>query len=441
MAERRVILVVDDEAGMRESVCEILARDGYANLTAGDGQRAIALVREKRVDLVLLDIKMPGLDGIETLKRIRAINEKLPVVMVTGYGTIESAVQAMKYGAKDYITKPFVISNLRNVITENLRLPATAAAQAASAVYEGIIGQSPAMKRLYQTMTKVIASEATVLIMGESGTGKELVARAIHREGPRQDKPFVGINCAAIPENLLESELFGFEKGAFTGAVTRRIGKFEQAEGGTLFLDEIGDMNLATQAKILRVLEEREVVRLGGIHPVKINVRIITATNKDLLEAVSAGLFREDLYYRLNVVPLFMPALRERKEDVPLLVRHFLLKYSEEYSKPMKSVSAQWLEMLKAYHWPGNVRELRNIVERLVVLGEKGFNLEEQLSPEENIPPAGPEPLSLKLTDKQEREKILAALEKVRWNKTRAAGILEISRKSLYEKMAKYGLI
>jgi DNA-binding NtrC family response regulator len=441
MTGRRVILVVDDEAGMRESLCEILARDGYANLTAGDGWQAIQLVQEKPVDLVLLDIKMPGLDGIETLKRIKALHEQLPVVMVTGYGTIESAVQAMKYGAKDYITKPFVISNLRNVITENLKPPA-AAASSASGPYEGIIGQSPAMKRLFQTLAKVIASEATVLIMGESGTGKELVARAIHREGPRKERPFIGINCAAIPENLLESELFGYEKGAFTGAVARRIGKFEQADGGTLFLDEIGDMNLATQAKILRVLEERELVRLGAVNSVKINVRIIAATNKDLLEAVNAGSFREDLYYRLNVVPLLMPALRERKEDVPLLVKHFLLKYSEEYSKPMKSIPPQWLEMLKNYHWPGNVRELRNIVERIVVLGEKGFNLEEQLNLEENPPPAvETAQMSLKLTDKQEQEKIQAALEMARWNKTRAAEILEISRKSLYEKMAKYGLL
>ncbi|TCL56035.1 two-component system response regulator AtoC/two-component system nitrogen regulation response regulator NtrX [Hydrogenispora ethanolica] len=442
MTGRRVILVVDDEAGMRESLCEILARDGYANLTAGDGWQAIQLVQEKPVDLVLLDIKMPGLDGIETLKRIKALHEQLPVVMVTGYGTIESAVQAMKYGAKDYITKPFVISNLRNVITENLKPPAAAATSSSSGPYEGIIGQSPAMKRLFQTLAKVIASEATVLIMGESGTGKELVARAIHREGPRKERPFIGINCAAIPENLLESELFGYEKGAFTGAVARRIGKFEQADGGTLFLDEIGDMNLATQAKILRVLEERELVRLGAVNSVKINVRIIAATNKDLLEAVNAGSFREDLYYRLNVVPLLMPALRERKEDVPLLVKHFLLKYSEEYSKPMKSIPPQWLEMLKNYHWPGNVRELRNIVERIVVLGEKGFNLEEQLNLEENPPPAvETAQMSLKLTDKQEQEKIQAALEMARWNKTRAAEILEISRKSLYEKMAKYGLL
>lgn len=439
------ILVVDDEAGMRESLGEILARDGYEILMAEDGSQALAVLAAHAVDLTLLDIMMPGMDGIETLQRIKARDGQARVVMITGYGSIESAVKAMKYGAQDYIVKPFVISNLRKAIAENLK-PAGAAGgnpPSSETAYEGILGESPVMKKLFATLANVVRNEATVLILGESGTGKELVARAIHREGPRKEKPFVGINCAAIPDNLLESELFGYEKGAFTGAINRRIGKFEQADGGTLFLDEIGDMNLATQAKILRVLEERELVRIGGMHSIKINVRIIAATNKDLMEGVANGSFREDLYYRLNVVPVVMPPLRERREDVPLLIKHFLLKYSEEYGKSVRSVTPQWMETLKSYHWPGNVRELRNIVERMVVLGEKGFNLEDHIRFNEEAKGAEgrPEKIPLKFSDAQEREKIRTALEKAHWNKTRAAEILEISRKSLYEKMARHGML
>lgn len=446
MPKRPVILIVDDEEGMRDSLCELLARDGYQLVTANDGYQALKQVQQIAVDLILLDVMMPGLDGIETLKRIRNLNEQARIIMITGYGTIESAVKAMKFGANDYITKPFVVRNLRKTIKESLDLIAALPqnSQLTTTTNMGdLIGDSVVMKRLFILLAKVIQNEATVLILGESGTGKELVARAIHKEGSRKDKPFVSINCAAIPESLLESELFGYEKGAFTGAVNRKIGKFEQANGGTIFLDEIGDMNIATQAKILRVLEEREVVRIGGIESIKVNTRIIAATNKDLMEAVAGGSFREDLYYRLNVVPITLPPLRERIEDIPLLIKHFLLKYSNDYNKPVKTIPAPLMDLFKSYPWPGNVRELRNIIERLVVLGEKDFH------PEEHLKLANPfiekegesENFSLKtVRSEQEREFIRLALEKSHWNKKRAAEMLQISRKSLYEKMAKYNL-
>ncbi|MGE5581355.1 MAG: sigma-54-dependent transcriptional regulator [Bacillota bacterium] len=450
MSKRPVILIVDDDEGMRDSLCELLGRDGYHLMTANDGYQALEQIQRTDVDLILLDIMMPGIDGIETLKRIRAIDERPQVIMITGYGTIESAVKAMKFGAKDYVTKPFVVRNLRKAIKESLDFTISVfnnLQMTANTNPGGLIGEGAIMKRLFDLLAKVIQNEATVLILGESGTGKELVARAIHKEGPRKDKPFVGINCAAIPDSLLESELFGYEKGAFTGALNRKIGKFEQANGGTIFLDEIGDMNIATQAKILRVLEEREVVRIGGMEPVKVNARVIAATNKDLQEGVANGTFREDLYYRLNVVPITLPPLRERKEDIPLLIKHFLLKYSEDYNKPVKTISAPLVDLLKNYHWPGNVRELRNIVERIVVLGEKDFHPEEHLKlpGSANEKESGFEVPSLKavrtkFTDAKEREIIRDALERTRWNKKRAAEMLEISRKSLYEKMAKYGL-
>jgi DNA-binding NtrC family response regulator len=446
MPKRPVILIVDDEEGMRDSLCELLARDGYQLVTANDGYQALKQVQQIDVNLILLDVMMPGIDGIETLKRIRNINEQAPIIMITGYGTIESAVKAMKFGANDYITKPFAVRNLRKTIKESLDLVAALPhnPQLTTTTHIGdLIGDSVVMKRLFILLAKVIQNEATVLILGESGTGKELVARAIHKEGPRKDKPFVSINCAAIPESLLESELFGYDKGAFTGAVNRKIGKFEQASGGTIFLDEIGDMNIATQAKILRVLEEREVVRIGGIESIKVNTRIIAATNKDLMEAVAGGSFREDLYYRLNVVPITMPPLRERIEDIPLLIKHFLLKYSNDYNKPVITIPASLIDLFKSYPWPGNVRELRNIIERFVVLGEKDFR------PEEHLKLANPfiekegesGEFSLKtVRSEQEREFIRLALEKVHWNKKKAAEILKISRKSLYEKMAKYNL-
>jgi DNA-binding NtrC family response regulator len=445
-----IILIVDDEKGMRDSLCELLSRDGYQLITANDGYQAIEQVRRTEIDLILLDIMMPGIDGIETLKQIRALNKRARIIMVTGYGTIESAVKAMKFGANDYVTKPFEVKNLRKTIKESIESALAIPDQALVAPNSNIgdlIGESPAMKKFFVFLAKVIQNEATVLILGESGTGKELVARAIHKEGARKDKPFVSLNCAAIPDNLLESELFGYEKGAFTGAVNQKPGKFEQADGGTIFLDEIGDMNIATQAKILRVLEEREVVHIGGLRPIKVNVRVIAATNKDLQEEVASGTFREDLYYRLNVVPITLPPLRERTEDIPLLIKHFLLKYSEEYNKPVKTISGSLLEQFKDYPWPGNVRELRNIIERLVVLGEKDFHPEEHLkfpdplmdmSKESDVPAL--KTVRSRFSSEQEREIIRAALEKAHWNKKKAAEMLKISRKSLYEKMAKYSL-
>ncbi|HBF36108.1 MAG TPA: hypothetical protein DDW50_02175 [Firmicutes bacterium] len=450
MSKRPIILIVDDEEGMRDSLCELLARDGYRLITANDGYQALEQIQRNQVDLILLDIMMPGMDGIETLKQIRSSNERARIIMITGYGTIESAVKAMKFGANDYVTKPFVVKDLRKTIKESIELapsmPNLMRVSAKSKIGD-IIGESTVMKKIFTLLGKVIQNEATVLILGESGTGKELIARAICKEGPRKDKPFISLNCAAIPDSLLESELFGYEKGAFTGAVNRKIGKFEQASEGTIFLDEIGDMNIATQAKILRVLEEREVVRIGGMESIKVNVRVIAATNKNLPEEVSKGTFREDLYYRLNVVPITLPPLRERTEDIPLLIQHFLLKYSEDYNKPVKNLSPSLLERLKNYPWPGNVRELRNIIERFVVLGEKDFYPEEHLKFPDPMPEDKNESnivalktVRSKFSYEQERDMVRAALEKAHWNKKKAAEMLEISRKSLYEKMAKYDL-
>lgn len=450
MLKNYTILIVDDEEGMRDSLHKLLSRDGYQLITASNGLQALQELQNNQVDLVLLDIMMPGIDGLETLKKIKVIKPETLVIMITGYGTIESAVTAMKYGAKDYITKPFTVQNLRNVLEECfesleanrekdlLHQPRTA--------FGEIIGESPAMKRVIATLSKVVETDATVLILGESGTGKELFAKAIHYYGPRKEKPFVSLNCAAIPESLLESELFGYEKGAFTGAVSQHIGLFEQAEGGTLFLDEIGDMALSTQAKILRVLEERELTRIGGTTPIKINVRIVAATNKNLLEAVNEGTFREDLYYRLNVVPITLPPLRERLEDLSLLVKHFLLKYGADYNKPIKTISPALLKSFKEYQWPGNVRELRNIIERLVVLGEQDFNFKDYIIEANQVlqETVADQILPLNklkgMQDKEECAMIAAALEKARWNKKRAAELLKISRKSLYDKMAKYNL-
>ena len=450
MLKNYTILIVDDEEGMRDSLHKLLSRDGYQLITASDGRQALQKLRNNQVDLVLLDIMMPGIDGLETLKKIKELKQETLVIMITGYGTIESAVTAMKYVAKDYITKPFTAQNLRNVLEDCFESLETNREKEfphrPRIAFNEIIGESPAMKRVIATLSKVLETDATVLIFGESGTGKELFAKAVHYYGPRKAKPFVSLNCAAIPETLLESELFGYEKGAFTGAVSQHIGQFEQAEGGTLFLDEIGDMALSTQAKILRVLEERELTRIGGTTSIKINVRIVAATNKNLLEAVNEGAFREDLYYRLNVVPITLPPLRERLEDLSLLVKHFLLKYSADYNKPVKTISPALLKSFKEYQWPGNVRELRNIIERLVVLGEQDFNFKDyiieasqglQETEADQILPLN----ELKdIQDKKECAMIAAALEKARWNKKRAAELLKISRKSLYDKMSKYNL-
>jgi len=366
------ILTVDDEPQILQTVGGILADEGFEVLTATDGDTALRLVREEAPDLVLLDIALPDQDGLEVLSEIKRQNPLLPVIMISAYGSVENAVKATRLGAYDFIEKPphadKILLSVRNALElarlteENRRLRQ----QAAPA--REIIGNSPAIQALREKLRLVAPTNASVLITGENGTGKELVARALHFLSKRAHRPFVEVNCAAIPEDLIESELFGHEKGAFTGAVSRRQGKFDQAHGGTLFLDEIGDMSLKTQAKILRILEEQRFERVGGSRPIQVDVRIVAATNKNLEEEIARGNFREDLYHRINVIPLMVPPLRERTEDIPLLAAHFLAELAAENDAPPKRLSPAALEALKQLPWPGNVRELRNFLWRLAIL-------------------------------------------------------------------------
>lgn len=366
------ILIVDDEPGILSSVSKILEDEGYQVMTARGGTEALKMIAAEPPDLVLLDIWMPEMDGLETLKKVREQAPKFQVMMMSGHGSIETAVKAIKLGAYDYIEKPLSLDNImlrvrhaldqRRLEEENLKLRTTVARR-----FE-LVGMSPAMQKLRQLIETGGPTTARVLLAGENGTGKELVARAIHRASPRRDRPFVAVNCAAIPETLIESELLGHERGAFTGATTQKRGQFEQADGGTLFLDEIGDMSLSTQAKVLRVLQEQQFTRVGGNKQIKVDVRVIAASNKDLAKEIGKGHFREDLFYRLNVLPIEVPPLRERREDIPMLVEHFLHMATEEQGLKLKEVEAGALEVLQAYEWPGNIRELRNLIERLLIM-------------------------------------------------------------------------
>jgi DNA-binding NtrC family response regulator len=370
---RPVILVVDDEPGLRESFHLILDED-FEVIDVPDGPAALDVVRSSQVDLVLLDIRLPGMDGIEVLERIKTIDEGVEVVLVTAVRTVRTAVDAMKLGAFDYLTKPFEEEELLSLVRRALerrsleREVVYLRSELERRNAWELVGQHAEMQRLYRLVAQVARTTTTVLITGESGTGKELIARAIHRQGPRRDKPFVAVNPAAIAETLMESELFGHEKGAFTGAYQRKLGKFELAQGGTLFLDEIATLRPELQAKLLRVLQEREIERVGSGQAIKIDVRIISATNADVPAAVAAGSFREDLYYRLNVVHLTVPPLRERTDDIPLLVAHFTRRYNHEFGKRIEGLTPEALDALRAYRWPGNVRELQNVVERSLVL-------------------------------------------------------------------------
>jgi len=374
MIAKAKILVVDDEKSMRDSM-QMLLKDRYQVYLAGTGKEALKIVRQEAIDLVLLDVRLPEIDGLEILKLIKGIDESIEVIMITAVITVGKAVEAIRNGAYDYITKPFDINTLQEQVANVLEKRHLAQQNfflkrliEKEAQFEKIIGKSSVINEIFTVITDVAASSATVLITGESGTGKELVARAIHNLSPRKENLFVAVNCAAIPENLLESELFGHERGSFTGAVDRQIGKFEIANGGTLFLDEVGTLPLSMQAKLLRAIQAREIERVGSGKPIAINVRIISATNSDLKTAVKNKLFREDLFYRLNVIPIHIPALRDRKEDVPLLVNHFLEKYNREFNRKIKGMRKEVLPLLLAYDWPGNVRELENLIERLVVL-------------------------------------------------------------------------
>src|SRR5205809_5616951 len=371
MAKSR-ILVIDDEAAIRDSLRMTLEYEGYDFIGAATGQEGLALIEGEGPDLVLLDVKMPGMDGLEVLDRIRALNDALPVVVVSGHGTISTAVEATKKGAFDFIEKPFasdrVLVTLRNALDQRQLRDENRTLKKAVEVRHQMIGESAGLKHIMGAIGRAAPTNATVLIHGESGVGKELVARTIHRNSLRSRERFVQVNCAAIPEELIESELFGHEKGSFTGATEKQVGKFEQADKGTIFLDEVGDMSPKTQAKVLRVLQEGEVERLGSARTIKVDVRVIAATNKNLEEEIEKGHFREDLYFRLAVIPIHVPPLRDRPEDVPLLVRHYMDYFARENNVRPRRIAPAALEVLQRHRWKGNIRELRNTVERLMIM-------------------------------------------------------------------------
>ena len=442
---------MDDDSAHRTMLRTLLTGWGYTISEADDGSTAIQKVHEQAFDLILMDIRMIKVSGLEALTEIKAFNPAIPVIIMTAYSSVESAVEALKNGAYDYLTKPLDFDELRltmqramdhtHLREENRLLRESLGSQFDT---RNIIGRSEAMVRLLETVAQVAASEATVLITGESGTGKEMIAGAIHFNSQRKEGPFVRINCAAITETLLESELFGHEKGAFTGAHRRKEGRFVQAHGGSLFLDEISEMSHAMQVKLLRVLQERELTRVGGEDPIRVDVRVIAATNRDLLQDMEAGRFREDLYYRLNVVNLHIPPLRQRREDIPLLAQHFLTRFSEKNRKSFKGITPQAMDRLLKYDWPGNVRELMNAVERGVVLGRSEYLdvedlplLVDELGKQRSVSPLQGD-LSL---EEVEKSTILKALESTGGNKSEAARRLGITRKTLTAKLKKYASV
>jgi len=448
------ILVVDDKDAMRNMLTETLTEEGHRVDAADDGQKAIDLVRNKSYDLVLTDLKMPAVDGLNVLSAVKEIDDETSVIIMTAYGTIEDAVAAMKKGAYDFITKPFDTEHLCVLINralENRRLLAENTLLRQEMLggqgFSNIIGRNEKMLELGALIQKVAKSDASVLLQGESGTGKELFARAIHTLSHRKDGPYIGINCAAIPQGLLENELFGSEKGAFTGSTARKMGKFEIANGGTVFLDEIGDMDVALQAKLLRVLQMKNFERLGGTKTVDVDVRVIAATNMNLQELIAAKKFREDLYYRLSVFPLGIPPLRERRDDLPALAEFFIEKYCRDLKKPTKSLTREALSLLEKYHWPGNVRELQNTIERAVILAEGKKITPEQLAIRiqrtdeiQLRDGAGLKEIGAAAQMRAEKATILRILKQVRGNKRKCAQILKIDYTTLFDKIKKYGI-
>ena len=448
------VLVVDDDPAHRTMLRTLLTGWGYHIVEADDGSAAIAEVHERAFDLILMDVRMVKVSGLQALAEIKAFNPAIPIIIMTAYSSVETAVEALKNGAYDYLTKPLDFDELRLAMEramdhkelkeENRLLRETLGSHFDR---RHIIGQSRAMVRILETVAQVAPSEATVLITGESGTGKEMIAGATHFNSPRKDGPFVKINCAAITETLLESELFGHEKGAFTGAHRQKEGRFRQAHGGSLFLDEISEMSLSMQVKLLRVLQEREITRVGGEEVIKVDVRIIAATNKDLAREIEAGRFREDLYYRLNVVALEMPPLRERREDIPLLAQHFLEALSRDNRKNIKGFTPQAMDRLIRYYWPGNVRELMNAVERGVVLSRSPYLDEEVLSlissdesSSQDISSGDGSNADMPL-DEVEKTTILKTLESAGGNKSEAARRLGITRRTLHKRLKLYGVM
>lgn len=450
------ILVVDDEAIQRDIVRDILEDQGCEVTTSGSGPDALELLDTHEFDVVLTDLKMPGMDGIELLQHVNARNSEIVVVVITAYGSVESAVDAMKKGAYHYLSKPLGKEELTLVVQRALQSKRQtdeirALRQELQERYEfhNIIGRSQAMQQVFRMIEKIAPSESTVIIYGESGTGKELVARALHSHSKRRNKKFLAVNCAAIPDSLLESEMFGYEKGAFTGAYAQKKGLFEEAHLGILFLDEIGDLDIVLQAKLLRVLQEGEFQRVGGTKTISVDVRLIAATNKDLEEEAKEGRFRQDLYYRLNVVPIFLPPLRARKEDIPALAEHFLQKFQAKHEKAVTRISSSVMQRFLDYRWEGNVRELESVIERSVILAEHEVIDLDTLPPklqEASVPPASTDSLDLHIPDEGisleqvERKLIEAALEKTNWSIKNASELLGITYKTLQYRIQKYRL-
>jgi DNA-binding NtrC family response regulator len=448
---RGSVLVVDDEEGVRDAM-RLILEDNCDILEARDGAGAIEILRSQDVDVVMLDQRMPGEAGMTILPRIHALDPTIVVILATAVRDIPTAVEAMRLGAYDYVVKPFDVDGILMLVQRALdkraleRQALRLRAAPGDRTFHGMVGRHPEMARIYQLIVQIAETPTTVLVTGESGTGKELVARAIHQRSPRAGQPFVAVNVAAIPESLVESELFGHEKGAFTGAHARKLGKFELAHGGTIFLDEIGSLRLDLQTKLLRALQEREIERLGGLRPVVTDVRVVAATNVNLRQAVRQGAFREDLYYRLNVVPLHVPPLRERREDIPFLVEHFVHRFARECQRRMDGVSAGALAVLTRYDWPGNVRELENVIHRAVVLAGGPVVMLRDVPPEVAVPDTGTRPaddtrLPLREACEQfERQYVLRVLERVQWNVSRAARLLGVHRNTVLTKLAAWNI-
>jgi two-component system nitrogen regulation response regulator NtrX len=445
------ILVVDDEAEIRRSVRMILEYEGYDVMEASSGPEGVALAEKESPDLVFLDVKMPGMDGLEALQRIRTVSETLPVVIISGHGTVSTAVEATKAGAFDFIEKPLaserVLLTIRNALDQTRLADENRSLKRAVEVRHQMVGESPALRHVWDAIKRAAPTNATVLLLGESGAGKELVARSIHRNSLRSRERFVQVNCAAIPEELIESELFGHEKGSFTGAAEKQIGKFEQADRGTIFLDEVGDMSPKTQAKVLRVLQEGEVERLGSARTIKVDVRVIAATNKDLEAEIEKGSFREDLYFRLSVIPITVPPLRERREDVPLLIRHFAELFSREHNRRPHRFTPAALEFMQKARWKGNVRELKNTVERLLIMtpGDP-VDVDDlrdvvRLEARTAAPDNGKNPGTLReFKESAERAFLVGKLRENGWNISKTAEVIGTPRSNLYKKLEQYGI-
>jgi two-component system nitrogen regulation response regulator NtrX len=439
------VLIIDDEEGIRESLSGIFEDEGYAALTASSGEEALKMLREQSPDLIMLDVWLPGIDGVQTLKEIKNLKPDLPVIMISGHGNIELAVKATKTGAYDFLEKPLslervILAAKRALERRTLEMENKALKRDLTREWR-LIGDSGKMKQLKEQIEMAAKSNSRVLILGESGSGKELVAHILHQKSNRTEKPFIEMNCAAIPQELIESELFGHEKGSFTGAFERKKGKFELADEGTLFLDEVGDMSLSTQSKVLRVIETQEFQRVGGSRNIRVDVRIISATNKDLIEEVKKGAFREDLLYRLNVIPITVSPLRERKEDIPALVEHFLEYFATEYGQRPKKVSPDAIKILEAYDWPGNIRELRNVIERLMIMTPSNTITAK------NVVVGGSARSDYfafstlkEARESFERDFITKKLEENSWNISKTAEVLDVERSNLHRKIKSYDI-